>query len=227
MCPDVIIKKKGFTLIEVLVAVMVLSILMLMLFASFQSFLASSERLDGKERADRVATPALEQLEKDLEALFVLPEPRFMPEGPDDMPDPSRLIGKETTVNGQVFSRLGFASLNHVFFGPDKRNGVARMVYYIRTDEGGRFLLCRSDRLGETGDDTRPCTDPVLMTNVTVFDCRFVDGEGNEHQYWDSGSDEFEYDLPRYIRVRIGFLEGEEERLVETSVAVPVSRRRV
>lgn len=215
---------RGFTLIEILIAVTIFSVLILTVFSSFRTFLTSSHAVKRRVDADRMAGPCLQQIGRDMESLFVLPVPRYSPPGIHTPPDPFRMTGSETAAGDGVFSRLSFASLNHVPLGPDKRAGVGKIVYYVRPNSGGGYDLCRSDRLGVRAEAESSCTDPVLLRDVIGFDCRFVDAEGNEHRYWDTDSEEFQYQYPHHMDILLSFRVDGMTGKAGTSIRLPVGR---
>ena len=110
---DTLAADRGFTLMEILVAVLILGVLMTTLFASFNAFLSSSavvtETLAQNERVNTL----LGHFERDLNSLYITLPPRYKaPETASDT-DPFRFQGAKEQISGLEFSRLTFTSMNH------------------------------------------------------------------------------------------------------------------
>nr|NJM02608.1 prepilin-type N-terminal cleavage/methylation domain-containing protein [Desulfobacula sp.] len=138
--------KKGFTLMEVMVTIVVFSIVMLTLFSSFQAFVSSGDAITrGIHEAERART-ALERMSEDLEQVHVIQPPRYAVPAFDAPPDPFRMAGSRTRVGGSVFSRLEFTTFSRVIAGPEEARGISKITYYVRQNPDKGFDLCRSDR---------------------------------------------------------------------------------
>lgn len=230
---DTLPADRGFTLMEILVAVLILGVLMTTLFASFNAFLSSStvvtETLAQNERINSL----LGHLERDLHALYITLPPRYkVPETGADK-DPFRFQGVKEQISGLEFSRLSFTSLNHLSFGTKEIPGVARIVYYARASQvyqNDRFDLCRSDGLRPYEEIRQTDCDPVLMHGISGFELNYIDANGDVHDEWDSESDTYGYAVPLSIRVKITlwskdtFL-GKGKNIIQTEIPLVVGRK--
>lgn len=139
----------AFTLLEILVAVMIFGIIMLTVFSSFRSFMTSSYMIKRDMAASEITTSVADIMVRDLLSLRIsLPpeysgdvsgeigsasgkrasgatipdsKPPFSGFAEDDGRDKFRFSGDETVLEGDIFSRLRFASLAHISFGSDAR----------------------------------------------------------------------------------------------------------
>ena len=220
---------RGFTLVEVLVALAIFSGLMLTLFSSFNAFMSSGEMI--RERQDNGQGPGLDLMISDLEQVFILQPPRFRnPEksDADETRKQFRFIAEQDQAGGRTVSALSFASLTPVQVGspPGLPGGITRLTYYVHA-HGKRLDLHRADRPAFLFDEDReatPCADPVLARDIQGFDLVFFDGEGDEHETWDTFDEETGFALPSRMDIRITLGREEEKRVITTAIFLPVNR---
>ena len=202
----------GFTLLEILIAVLIFAIVIATLFSSFKAFMISSEGVkEDLLQTEKIAT-VYKRISLDLESIFVLQEPRYSKPEFDSEPDPYGLLGNKETIGQKIVSALEFSSLAHAKTGMDKRAGVARIAYYIRENESNGLDLCRADVLSPFQDAIRSCTDPVLCQNISKFEIIYQDFNKDEYKFWDSESLEFKYAFPSAIDFKIIFGTGEQQQ---------------
>jgi len=215
---------RGFTLIEILIAVLILGFLMTTLFTSFQSFIFSSTAVSKEIETQEQKIALLRLLERDLDSLHITLPPRYQkPESPTSK-DPFGFQGIEESVSGILVSRLGFASLNHLSLEKDDIPGVARITYYAKPNKENGMDLCRSDRLRPFDEPEESSCDPVLVRNISGFEVVYVDYEENELTTWDSDSTTFKYRIPVSVKFKISTNNG--AGILETEIALlPFSRK--
>ncbi|MBF0390560.1 MAG: type II secretion system protein [Desulfamplus sp.] len=222
--------KVGFTLFEILVAVMIFGVIMLTIFSSFRSFILSSQMIKTNIAASEVAESLSNIIFRDMLSLRVsLKEERSRQNSASSAPndrDKFRFSGDETAQGTESFSRLRFASLAHIPFGKEinQAAGVARIIYYVRqSGEGGnnQFDLCRSDTLNQFDDFEGDECDPVMCKNITKFKLTYIDIKGDEHSEWDSESDEFEYGMPISVGIEIEFNVLDSLQKFSTAISLP------
>lgn len=216
---------RGFTLIEILIAVLILGFLMTTLFTSFQSFISSSTAVNQGIETQEQELSLLGLLERDLFSLHITLPPRYhKPESPASQ-DPFRFQGTEESVSGVLVSRLGFASLNHLSLGKDEIPGLARITYYAKPNKENGMDLCRSDRLRPFDEPEESSCDPILVRNISGFDVSYTAGdEENEATTWDSDSAAVRYTVPVSVKFKITINKGSDARIIETEIALPFNR---
>jgi len=216
--------RHGFTLLEMLVAMTVFSIIVLTLFSTFRTFLSSSDLVNREIRRQERFQQGLQVITADLEQIFLPRLPRYHPPDFNETLDRFRFTATETRVDGQVFPQLQFASLNQLDLGPGYIHGVGRISYYIHGN-GNRYDLHRSDRTFLTDHEPDPCTDPILIRDIRSFSLTFTDRQGNQHATWDSESRFFEYTVPAWITIDIMTAAEGDRAPVTTAVSIPVIRQ--
>ncbi len=223
--PFIALSQGGFTLIELMVAIAVFTILITALFPGFRSFFLSGEQIRNHIQKMDTFQDAEKRIRLDLFQLYMQPmesytPPAFSNEYPFGFRSVLELLG------GREFSYLVFTSSAHALLGSQPRPGVARISYYVRQNPRGGYDLFRSDVLSPFAGKERSCQDPMLMAHVSRFRAVFVDANGKEHDTWNSDSQEFGYSFPRVIRFVLATLDPRTkgENTFEFSVLLSVSR---
>jgi hypothetical protein len=121
---------------------------------------------------------------------------------------------------------LRFASRAHVALGGSRRDGIAEIVYYLQQDAAGSLNLKRADNLYPYPRFEERSADPVLCENVKSLAFEFLDDDGNASEGWDSEAAKFGYATPAVVAVRLELGDGGGAHLFQTTVALPMSRRK-
>lgn len=215
---------QGFTLVEILVALMIFSIIMTALFSSFRAFLLSSETVMEEIGYDEKIQDIFNRISRDIESVYILQPPRYKKPGFDSVPDPYRLVGKKMTAGQKMVSFITFSSLAHARFGEAQRSGVARISYYIKENPDNTHDLFRADDLSPFPDEPKDCSAPVLGHDISGFEIIYKDRNGEEHQSWDSESEEFDHTFPASMDIKLTFGTGEKSRIFDFSIGLVAQR---
>lgn len=214
----------GFTLIEILAAIVILALLLSTLFGSFRLLSASGDALGKGSLAMEMARGCLSRITADLEAVYVVLPPAYAKSDGGKDPDPYRFEGDSTHMKGESFSRLRFASFEHLPLGQLQTEGVAEIVYYVHQDRDGRLVLRRSDRLFPHEKFEEKSTDPILCRDIRGLTFTYADSAGKEYETWDSESSENGYATPRSVAVRLSIGDEDHPSVFRTRIFLPVSR---
>lgn len=212
---------QGMTLLEILLALVVLSIVMSLVSMSLSSTIKVADSVT--ERGDMYyrAQVALTRISEDLtSAVFTGGEPFTATQG---------------EVNGARADTLRFASMAHlVFGGEDELPGLATISYSVKADEQNRgLILYRDDRLyrpldaeaSDDGDDSGEPAGFVLCNHLKSVKFSFMDAAGEEVDSWEGDGEEGENAPPVAVTCTLEFaLEntGEEDDSLSFTVSVPV-----
>ncbi len=216
----------GFTLIEILIAIFIFAVLITTVFGSYRSVFSNTGTIDRDMDLYETGQNCLQRIILDLESTHLSVPPTYSPPDFNEPPDPYRFVGDVTTLANYTFSRLRFASLAHLPFFPDLRQGIAEIVYYVRPSEDGHFILKRSDNLYPFIYSKEKGIDPVLCEGVRKFDLKFYSQDGTEHDEWHSESKAFNYETPKAVEIKIDLTNDLTSQSLETVVALPVDRRK-
>lgn len=214
----------GFTLVEILIAILIFSIVISTVFSSFNAFIISSEKIKEEVAHSEKIRNVFKRIFLDLESIFIVQPPRYQKPQFDSEPDPYSFVGKQIMLGQKFASTITFTSLAHVKFGIDQRVGVAKITYYLKENKNKSYDLYRSDVLPPFFEANQSCLDPVLIKNISGFEVIYKDFNNDEYKYWDSEDEELEYTFPATIDFKITFGSGEQVRVLENSIRL-VTRR--
>jgi general secretion pathway protein J len=217
---------KGFTLMEILVAIAILAIVVTTVLASFNSVFSTTEVLDENAELYEMAKNCMKRMVLDLESIHIAQRPMYRPPELDQPPDPYRIVATPPDDGGMGFAQIRFASRAHLGFENSPREGIAEIIYYVQPRDDGHLVLKRADNLYPYPDFEERSSDPVLSKYVKSLAFKFYDPEGLEYDVWDSDSDEFGYATPKAIAVRLELANKSATQTFETRVLLPMLREK-
>lgn len=218
-------RQKGFTLLEILVAILIFGIVMATIFGSFNTVFSNSAKLSQANADDEIAAGCFARITADLASIYVPQPPYFKPPGINDPPTAYRVVLDTFSAGGQEFPRLRFTSLAHTPLNGDQRTGIAEIVYYVMADDD-HMVLKRADTLFPYHDFEARSTDPVLCPHITALTIELYDAEGEVHDAWDSDSPDFGRATPQAVHLALAMGSGDDARKFETTVKLQVYRDR-
>jgi len=216
----------GFTLLEILVAVFILSVVVTTVLASFNMVFSTTGELEASAAVFESGKTCLDRITRDLENVFVLDRPIYKPPERSGPPDPYRFQSPLDGLGGTKIAILRFTSRAHVALSPSRRDGIAEIVYYLQQDAAGSLRLKRADNLYPFPRFEERSADPVLCENVKSLAFEYLDADGAAAEEWDSEAAKFGYATPSVVAVRLEVAEGSGFYLFQTTVALPMSRRK-
>lgn len=222
--------RPGFTLLEILVAMVIFSIVMTLIFSSFSGVFSSAGHVEEGSALFQMADACVGRISSDLASIHVMETPRYKVPETDSTPDLYRVVAKNESMRGSTLAQLRFTSLAHLPLSGDNREGIAQIVYYAEaSDDGlddGTYVIKRSDILYPYPEDFEPKeSDPVMCEQVREFKLTFYDGEGREQEEWDSEKADYEYCTPTAVKVELSF--GPEAAPYPFSTTIKLPMRRI
>ncbi len=221
------VTSNGFTLLEIMVAIFIFAVIITTVFGSFRIVFSSADAVGSDVNLFESARICLERMSTDLSALIISDYPRYSKPEFNDSEDIYRLVGDTSDVAGSTFGRLRFASLAHLSFNSDPRQGVCRIVYYV--DEGleDRLVLRRADHLYPFPDFEESEDDPILCADILALEFEYMDEDEELNDRWDSESSENDYATPRLVEIRLTVGTPERSRTFSTRVKLNVFREAI
>lgn len=216
--------QKGFTLLEILLALFIMAIFMTTLMTSYSAVFMNADALDRGSADFEMVGTCFDRVVADLSATHITLKPFYRRPDLDDDSDPHLFKGEVHSINGKDFSRLRFASLTHLPFGKDTRQGIAEIVYYVMEAEDEALVLKRADNLFPYEEFEEKAGDPVVCEKIMSFTLTYYDEEGEDYDTWDSDSDDSGYGTPRSVDIVIGFIDESPVPVQKTRVYIPVKR---
>ena len=192
---------RGFTLLEVLVAMAMTGIIMAGLYGAYNSNVDTIQRARQDGEASQTARIVLDLMVKDLESVLIEGNLGLRGEGRTIAGRPAdRLV--VTVMRGGTTGEKGF------------RTDLRTITYFIEEDsDGDGFILYRREEgLAGAGVSMGTVTHE-LARNVKALNIVYEDQEGNESNEWSAGGLEKENGLPALIRIRLLLAAGPDREL--------------
>ncbi len=225
--PALLIRARGFTLFEILVAIFIFSIIATAVFGLYPSVFSSAQIIEDSTSNKKMGQNCLTRMTADLHSLFVSTPPLYRPSDHLDTPDAHRFVGDQTVVRGVAFGKLRFATLSNAASERAPQEGIHEIRYYIERHPDGYLVLKRGIRaFPSLFVDKKPATDPILCEKVKAFRLRFTDDTGSRHDRWDSDSEDFQYATPSTVDVYLEIGDqGTSYKLATTLFLIPVRKK--
>jgi len=172
------IRTKGFTLVEIMIAILILGLVLSTVYAAYSSTMKIVHDIEYENHLYKMARTAMNRMIKDLSSLQ-------LSSGSFDF------RAEKKTLSNREFYSLSFWSASHLAFGENEGEGrLAAISYYVVEDEGGvSFSLWRSDLAGAKPSKEKNISGGfVVCQNVDSLSLRFYDSAGRELESWDSSS---------------------------------------
>jgi len=218
---------RGFTLMEILLAFLILGIVLTTILASFNAVFSTTDTLKNSSRYYDMAKNCLNRMSLDLGALYITQPPLYKPPDFDDPPDPYRIVGSYNDIGGTSFAKIRFASNAHILLNKSVKRGVAEIVYYVQSQDDGQQVLRRGDHLYPYPPFEENRGDPVLSEHVKSLAFKYYDAEGSESEEWDSDSNEYGYATPAAIGIQLEIGDESVSYNFETTVRFAVNREEI
>jgi general secretion pathway protein J len=217
----------GFTLMELMLAIMILGLVVTTVLASFNTVFSTTDALQSNSQIYEMAKNCLKRMSHDLESVYIAQPPIYKPPKFDDPPNDYRIVGLSEDAGGTGFAKIRFTSRAHLPLENTIRGGVAEIVYYLQAKEDGSLVLRRSDNSYPYPEFEENGSDPILCERVKSVTFKYYDAEGSEYEAWDSESDEYEYATPTAIEIRLEIADSSGSQFFGTLVKLPVQRSKI
>lgn len=219
---------KGFTLLEILIAISIFAALTAMLYPAYIGTFRNMDITEAYGSIYRMARIATDRISEDL-ACSCIPETNE--DFDSDITYSHVFTGTDSELNGKAADSLEFISEKHLPFYDDKSSGRGHIKYYLEEYEDKEgFILYRSDN-PELGNKSEYEEEEGLMLCRDVYSINFTyqDEEGEDYDYWDSSSEPFKGKLPSMITLELEFLNESDPELpikFVTSISIPMAKRK-
>lgn len=212
--------QRGLTLLEVLVAALVLVMVATMIWAAFDQTGRMRTMLASRQENDHLARVALSRITRDLRGSFISLH----------VNQTQTLVAIATQFKASTFgggSQVDMATFTHRRLRRGTHEGDACEVGYRLADRrgaGGGYDLLRRESPRLDGDPLRGGTIDVLVPNVSRFELKFFDEAADAWtDTWDTSQGTGQLGrLPIRVRVTLAMREGEDRIERVYSVETPV-----
>ena len=213
---------RGFTLIEVMIAVAITAVIGVMVMGAFQRTYAAKELTEAQEERFGSARVALTRLARELTGAFLsdhYDRKRF----PRDAPTLFR--GKD----GGAQDDLLFATMSHERLTRDvKESDQAILEYTVEADpeRQGETALYRREKARLDENPDRDGEKVVVCEHVSTFDVQYWDWKKQEWaREWVSNGLEHTNLLPTRVKIRLGVKGADgKEQVFETQTRIAMTK---
>lgn len=213
------VNREGFTLIEILIALFIFSMVVSVVFISFREIAFSAGVVNKSNDDYEMAYGCFELMRRDLASIHVTQKPFYRSPDHSDK-DPYRFQGKTEIEGGEAFPVLRFTTLCHLPVNRDNRKGIAEVVYYTDEIEEYGTVLRRADRVIFDEELVRRKTHPVILRKIKSMAVTYYDEEGREHDEWDSEDRDAGYATPSALKIRVEIVDDEKVLPFETRIVL-------
>lgn len=204
---------KGFTLLEVMVAITILAGMALAMFGASSMMLESKDVVEKRDEASHSASFAMNKMAEDLNAAFFIKSRDML----------GTKFEGEVNFSGKE-DRLDFASFAHLrFIKNAKETDMAEISYYLTRDPDNpeyNILMRREattmDKDMEAGGKAYP-----LLEQVRSIRFEYLPEKSDEYKaVWDTASVDSGNKMPRAVKITLEvFMPEEEEPRTFTTLA--------
>jgi prepilin-type N-terminal cleavage/methylation domain-containing protein len=186
----------GFTLLEILIAIVILAVVLSTIYASYTGTLRVIKDLETGDRIYSMARSSLERMMIDLSCAGAY-------EGGSD-------FGTRRDPSGQAAGSLTFISTAATNFENNTLlEGAAKITYYLEQDleNGGYNLMRREEPLDSKSPSASGSQAFILCRGLQSMAFKFYDSGGKEYDTWDpapTGSSESKA-LPQAVAIHLTF----------------------
>lgn len=185
----------GFTLVEILIAILILSLVMTTIYVSYTGTLKTARQLEEEGDIYKMARVSMDRLIKDLSSL-------------QKSSGSFTLNAEKQKLGKQEFHSIAFWSASHLAFGGHESEDRPAMIQYdVREDgNGGGMSLWRSDVSSATPDETKISDSGfVICKKIDTFRLTFYDASGTETDSWSASSvqGQEKSKVPRIIKIEL------------------------
>ena len=220
------ISRKGFTLLEILIAMFIFAVVLTTIFSSYTGTFRIIDETESQTDIYAMARTVLIRMQEDLESIH------FKETGSSESEvsslEPATFLGENKEINGRDADTLRFLSRAHLIFDEEDENpGVAEISYYVSANEVEDSLaLYRSDRPELEAPQEEGTGGLILCDGLFSVNITYHDADGEIHETWSSSEDESKHKLPAMVSILLEFVNPkntEKPHKFMTRVAIPMA----
>ena len=201
--------RQGFTLLEILLAMFIFSIVLSTLYAAYTGTFRNVDETESQADIYRMARIALERIAEDLESAYIPPW-AVVTESEGKTPQSPAFVGRTAQISDRRADTLMFISRAHLVFDEEEVDTtVARISYEVRqsAEDEEVFVLYRSDIPGFEEQPEERAGGLVLCDGLHAVDFTYYDDKGRRYDGWDSSNEESRDRLPVMVSIVLEFVD--------------------
>ncbi len=183
----------GFTLLELLLALAVVSFVCIGLYSVYDGVLRVVETVDKMAKQDEISRTVTMLFRNDLLSIYYRKWGEIPQDSPLRVQVPAKVQRKQVPGDGRDVVVLEFAAATSPLFGnPADMGRIARIVYALRPslNHAEAYLLLRKElpfaEMNWRSQAAQPWREIVVADMVTSLDVKVYASDGTQHVAWDS-----------------------------------------
>jgi len=222
------VHKKGFTLLEILIAISIFASVLSTIFISYTGTFNVLDQTESRANIYRMARIALERMQEDLESAYFISGTEKS-ESKENPFDSTPFIGKDAEIDGRDADTLSFISRAHIDFDEEENGtGITGISYYVGENEkGDGFILYRSDTPRFAKAPEEGTGGLILCDGLFSVDFTYYDGDSKSLEKWDSTGDELKDKFPVMVEIELSFIDNSNTEIPVKfilNVSLPMGR---
>ncbi|HUU40770.1 MAG TPA: type II secretion system protein GspJ [Desulfatiglandales bacterium] len=220
----------GFTLIEILIALAIFSIIVSTIYTSYTGTFRILNETESQTEIHGIARIAMERMLEDLESVYI-PKNIGDSQQEKNAVELFQFVGEDREIKGRNADILRFVSRAKVSLnGQEQDTGISEIVYYVKQNSQGEDLvLYRGDKpMFKKISELEEISDSlVLCENLMSINFTYYNEDNEALESWDSTSLDPKNKLPRMISIAMEFINASHpKRPIKfmTSLALPIER---
>ncbi len=209
---------KGFTLLEIVVAIAILGIIISSLYPAYTGTYRNIEIAENESNIYYMARIAMARMADDLESAYI-PETSI----DSDLNNLNSFTGENEYVDGSRVDQIRFFSRARVNFGEYQETveGAGIAYYTARDEDNGTMTLYRADTAESLDRYEEEREGFIVCEGLKSFYLTYRDKNSQEYDTWDSTDTNFMNRLPSVVVITLEFANKiNSERTVKFSTGV-------
>ncbi|MDD5723214.1 MAG: prepilin-type N-terminal cleavage/methylation domain-containing protein [Syntrophales bacterium] len=195
------VRKRGFTLVEILIAISILTIVMGTVYTAYIGTFEIIENTRSGNDVYRTTRSTMTRMITDLESVC-----RYG--------DSFRFISEEREIKGERFMNLSFFSSAHLDPDYGGATGIAMIGYYVVEGENEGSVMMREDSLFKDSDvneeELFSGEGFILCERLHSLTYTFYDTKGEEYNSWNSELEPHKNRVPAIISIHLEFVDPDK-----------------
>ncbi len=209
-------QKRGFTLMEVLLAIAIAAVVITIINSVFFSSHEVVRAVGAQTEVYQVARIAMDRMIKDLSCSYVPSE-----ELSKEQMQRYNFLGEDEEDEGMPRDYISFVSAADMGMSP-VFSGLCEIGYYLKEsdEQGGMFSLIRREDSLPDSDVSQGGNTMEIAENLVGMDIVYIDKANQEFRTWDLLE---KMSLPSQAKITITFKQGEEDIPFTCNAFLPLS----
>jgi len=194
-------RQNGFTLIEILIAILILGTVLATVYAAYTGTLRIVKDTGYEDDIYSMARVTMKRMTEDLESICKYKES-------------FKFISERKAISEKEFTEISFLSSAHLNFTDGNSSGLAFINYFVEEDsEREGYVLIRKDVLhkGEKDEEIERNGGFILCDKLQSLSYTFFDSKGKEQESWDSDSEAQKGKAPALVSIHLDFTNPDDE----------------